>query len=348
MMTTREHWIGYLLGALDDEQQSAVQQELNANPVAAAEVAKLEKHLSLLDDGLHEELPPNRLAARTLSFLDKPHIFRDLEEDVFNESPAGAADAPSTKSASESVEPVSGSYSRFSLTDALVAVGACVAAVAIFFPALASSRMLASQMKCENNLRQVGFALHEFATGNAEKRYPKIAPRGPLAVAGSYAPRLLNDGFVRHQEVVACPEIATSEDAPQVPSVDQLLSAPQDKVAEVQQGLANVYNYNLGMQIEGETQAPIFAGRAMYPIASDVVVVENGKLAPRAHADGRFNILFDDGHVEYVRLDELPNFAKQFFLNDRGQVAAGLDEDDAVIANGTAFPLSLPEMQLAD
>jgi len=344
---TREHWLGYLMGALDENEHASVERQIAEDPRAADEIEHLRTHLNLLSDGLDEAAPPVGLATRTCTLLDNPGLFAEVLDPSVSED----ENAPTLKER-EPFESIGGTNPSFTLMDMMVAIGACVAAVAIFFPALASSRMLATRLQCENNLRQVGMALQEFATGNAEKRYPAVASSGPLSVAGSYAPRLLNAGYLQHPETVRCAESGENLTQPhELPTVEQLLEAPETDVQRLQQGLATVYNYNLGSIRDGELQAPLMRGRTLYPVASDIVVVQDGQIAPQGHEDGRFNILFDDGHVEFISLEDLPNSMKDYFLNDKGQVAAGVDEDDAVIANGIAHPFSeenAPELPVSD
>ncbi|MBA2114773.1 hypothetical protein HOV93_19400 [Planctomycetes bacterium FF15] len=331
---TREHWLGYLMGALDENEHASVEQQIAEDPRAADEIEHLRTHLNLMSDGLDEAAPPVGLATRTCALLESPGLFAEILDPSIPEH----ENAPTLRE-KQPFEAIAGGNPSFTMMDMMVAIGACVAAVAIFFPALASSRMLATRLQCENNLRQVGFALQEFATGNAEKRYPAVASAGPLSVAGAFAPRLLNDGYLKHPEVVRCAESLQNLSQPQqLPTVEQLLNAPESDVERLQQGLATVYNYNLGNLRDGELQAPLMKGRSSYPVASDTVIVQDGQIAPQGHEDGRFNILFDDGHVEFISLEDLPSSMKHYFLNDKGQVAAGVDEDDAVIANGIAHP----------
>ena len=336
MTKTREHWLGYLMGALDENEQASVERQIAQDPRTADEIEQLRTRLNLLSDGLDEAAPPVGLATRTCALLDNPGMFAE----VLDPSGPEDADAPTLKE-KQPFETIGGGNPNFTMMDMMVAIGACVAAVAIFFPALAGSRMLATRLQCENNLRQVGMALQEFATGNAEKRYPAVASTGPLSVAGSYAPRLLNAGYLEHPEVVRCVESSQNlAPSQELPTVQQLLNAPESDVERLQQSLATVYNYSLGSVRDGKLQAPLMKGRPTYPVASDIVVVQDGQIAPQGHEDGRFNILFDDGHVEFISLEDLPSSMKHYFLNDKGQVAAGVDEEDAVIANGIAHPFS--------
>ena len=355
MTMTREHWLGFLMGALDEDEQALVQRQLAANPQAAEELDQLRSHLLLLSDGLDEAAPPPGLATRTCALLDSsaapaqhPAILAQMVEtaaptDDNAPRPKSQISRSQGSRSQGRLESLGMGGTRFSLMDTLVAVGVCVAVAIIFFPALANSRMLATRLQCENNLRRVGVALQEFATVNKQHRYPAIAPQGPLSVAGAFAPRLLNDGFLHYPEIVQCAERRGKAPARSLPTVQQLMNSPVNEVAQLHEKLLAVYNYNLGIQKNGAIVAPQMQGRALYPVASDNLLVQEGKLAPVAHEDGRFNILFDDGHVEFIALEDLPGPMKHFFLNDEGNVAAGLSEDDPVIAIGTAHPLAVNE-----
>jgi rhodanese-related sulfurtransferase len=119
-------------------------------------LAALRQHVEILDDGLEEELPPADLVARTCSLLDNPSLWAEITDTETATDEHSPTPLARTKM-SDRPESMAGGRSRFSLMDGLVALGVCLAALAIFFPALAGSRMLAARIQCEDNLRQVGF-----------------------------------------------------------------------------------------------------------------------------------------------------------------------------------------------
>lgn len=338
---TREHWVGFLMGALDENERDLVEQHIADDPRAAEQLDQLRSHLDLLSDGLDEAAPPAGLASRTCAILDNP----DLYAEVLDTSAPADENAPQSRQR-EAFESIGGGRNSFTMMDMLVALGACVAAVAIFFPALASSRLLATRLQCENNLHQVSLALQQFAGNSPEHRYPAISMDGPMSRAGVFAPKLMDAGLINHAETVRCAakkdELATQS----IPTVQQLENAPREEVEKLQQSLSEVFNYNMGSLVNGKLLAPVMKGRANFPVSSDVVLLEGDKIVPQAHADGRANILFDDGHVEYMAVEEIPESLRQYFLNDEGQLAAGLNEDDAVVANGMAHPIQLPQQKL--
>lgn len=339
---TREHWVGFLMGALDENERDLVEQHIADDPRAADELDRLRSHLDLLSDGLDEAAAPVGLASRTCAILDNPNLFAE----VLNAAAPEKDNAPAPKRR-EAFDSIGGGRTAFTFMDMLVAVGACVAAVAIFFPALASSRLLATQLQCENNLHQVSLALQQFAGNNPNHRYPAISLSGPMSVAGSYAPKLIDSGYIQHPETLRCAVEKSNLATQPIPTIEQLENASPEEVEKLQQSLSNVLNYTMGSLVDGKLLAPVMQGRGDFPVSSDVVLLEDGKIIPQGHPDGRSNVLFDDGHVEYLAIDDIPESMRQYFLNDDGQVAAGVNEEDAVVANGIAHPVQLPQREQA-
>lgn len=348
MTRYHEHLIGYLLGANEAHEDQLVKDQLSREPELHDKLATLRQHVEYLDDGLEEELPPADLTARTCQLLDKPSDWPSLWPEITDATTPRNDEAPSIPSRrakmSNRQESVSGDSSRFSLMDGLVALGVCLAALAIFFPALASSRMLASRIQCEDNLRQVGMGLHKFADASSRQRYPEIHGAGPLSVAGSYAPRLVNEGFISNPEVLSC--VATSHQI-SLPTIEELLVAPEVMLPELHDRLEGVFNYNLGSRQGDNIEAPKMAGRSRFPIASDVVLVNDTLIGSNSHFENRVNILFDDGHVEFLKIEHLPEDIQRVFVNNDGLVQAGVDEDDVVLANSIARPIPGAPLHIA-
>lgn len=344
MTNNHEHLVGFLLGANDEQENQLVRGKLSQEPELHEALANLRQHLELLDDGLDKNAPPAGLAARTCQMLENPEIWARIT----GEAAVASDNAPTPRAVADRInerpESLAGGSSRFSLMDGLVAMGVCLAALAIFFPALASSRMLASRVQCEDNLRQVGLGLHKFADASSRQRYPAIQGAGPLSVAGAYAPRLVNEGFVSHPEVLSC--VASSSQL-SLPTVEELLVAPEAVLPGLHDQLDGVFNYNLGSRRGDEIEAPKMGGRARFPIASDVVLVRDELIGSNSHFGNRVNILFDDGHVEFLKIDHLPEDMQRVFVNNDGLVQAGLDEDDVVLANSVARPIPDAPLHMA-
>jgi hypothetical protein len=54
------------------------------------------------------------------------------------------------------------------------------------------------------------------------------------------------------------------------------------------------------------------------------------------------NVLFEDGHVAHLTRRSPEGCGDDIFLNDQGEVSAGMHRDDAVIAPSPAKPIIWP------
>ena len=69
--------------------------------------------------------------------------------------------------------PLAGSRSGFTLIELLVVIAIIGALVGLLLPAVQAARETARRSSCQNNLRQLGLALHNFE--NAKKAFPPSA-----------------------------------------------------------------------------------------------------------------------------------------------------------------------------
>lgn len=126
----------------------------------------------------------------------------------------------------------------FTLIELLVALGMLVVLLAIFVPALLNARQGANRVSCENNLRQIGVALGEYAKNSgASRNFPRVRydsvnrPAGytaytgpddanPFAADSAVKPNditaslwlLVRDGYCANVSVFVCPSAV--EDTP--------------------------------------------------------------------------------------------------------------------------------------
>ncbi|MFI4875588.1 MAG: hypothetical protein ACIALR_09630 [Blastopirellula sp. JB062] len=333
----RDNLLGYLLNALDEDEAREVETTAERSPDTKRELQQLQSHVDLLENSWVDVAPPAGLAARACAFLDAP-VGRQSSSsfaDTADDEPVPPVDQRPIAKSSRAFEAVTSDSSRFTMADMLVAAGACLAAAVIFFPALASSRMLASRLQCENNLHQVGMALHEFAYQDKQQAYPAIDTDGPANFAGAFGLPLVEQGFLKSPEYLSCEANRTQRDKFRLPTLQEVAQATPDQIPGLHSNFELVYNYNLGTQHNGRVIPPKMQGRADYPVASDIVRVNNkGKLAPNGHGITGVNILFDDGRVEFIRMDEIPDLVRQYYFNDLGKVEAGVNENDPVLGSG--------------
>jgi hypothetical protein len=75
------------------------------------------------------------------------------------------------------------------------------------------------------------------------------------------------------------------------------------------------------------------------PVLADAPQLDAaGRVVMRSHGACGQNVLFRDGHVEFVRGCWTLESEDHLFLNDDGKVAAGCDRRDAVLAPSEATP----------
>lgn len=334
----RDNLLGYLLNALEEDEARDVEVLAERSPEIKQDLKRLRSHVDLLEDSWVDVSPPAGLAARACAFLDAPAEARSFAAGgyVAAEEPGETPidDRPTPRN-SRAFSALTSNSSRFTLADLMVAAGACVAAAVIFFPALASSRMLASRLQCENNLHQVGMALHDFAYQNKQQAYPAIDAEGPTNFAGSFGLPLVEQGFLKSPEYLSCAANRGKNESFRLPTLKEVAQAAPEQIPGLHANFDLVYNYNLGTQQNGRVVPPKMQGRADYPVVSDIVRVgDKGKLSPSGHGVTGVNILFDDGRVEFIRLDEIPELVRQYYFNDLGKVEAGVNENDPVLGSG--------------
>lgn len=315
-----EDLVGYLLGALEADEQARIEQRLE-------EDAELRRQLMLLDEQLHairgdvnDFDPPPRLLKETCD------VVADFEQQRKVAMHGASGNAPRS--------------SGWSLIDSIVAAGVCLSVALLFFPAIASSRHAADVSACQDNLRNLGVALCDYSAYNQD-RYPEIPTQGNTAAAGFYGPVLVENQLVADQGWFVCPSssLAEDKDAFYIPTRDELLSATGQRLLLLQQTMGGSYAYSLGYTRNGRYYPTRHQGRAYFVIMAD---------APSRHLPGRRsanhggcgqNALFDDLHVSYVVGCALSPSDDGFYENRNGQIAPGIGVDDAVVGGSSTSPV---------
>ncbi|TWT56300.1 DUF1559 family PulG-like putative transporter [Allorhodopirellula solitaria] len=231
-----EDLLGYLLGALEPDEMRRVEQWLREDAEARRELAELEgvlKRLEEADDadamGETDLQPPPDLVSRTMAILPPlPPMEGNPSPTAAGDPPTAggvppfAASAPQSDQASFTNDNFFGDV-RLSRTkdggngdswnrrDWVASIAAALILVAIALPAVMEGRFVARRTACQNNLRELGISMTQFADRNAQSRLPPIARDGHLAFAGIYVPWLHGAGLLRSPQQTLCPSIGQRE-----------------------------------------------------------------------------------------------------------------------------------------
>jgi hypothetical protein len=314
----REDLVGYLIGALEPHEAAAVEAQLSRDEKLRFDLERLRRSLSILEVNREQFEPPSGLAARTCQFV--------------------------AMQVNTTLAPPASSGSRWRMADLVVAAGIFIAASMLFFPAIYHSRYSSQIANCENNLRRISQALADYS-GLHNGYFPALSAEGPQSAAGVYAVKLMDDGLVDEPQWFICPSspLADKLDQFHVPSRKELESVPREKLAELERLMGGSYGYNLGYLAEdGKYHPTKNLHRKNFAILADAPVGESDKPYSLNHGGWGHNVLFEDGHVDYLKTCNAAGCKDNIFLNDQGKMAAGIHRDDAVIGTSSAHPLITP------
>lgn len=317
----REQLLGYLLHALEDDERQQVERQLEDDPSLIDELQTLRASLQPLTETYEDFEPPRGLAERACSRVDQQ---RQREQVELADSGLSAA-----------MSGASTSRSRISVADVVVTAGIVLAAVLIFFPAIASSRYASRLAHCQNNLRQLGLALVNYSDKLGGGFFPAVATRGNRAFAGIYGPTLIDTGYLEESSNLICPASPLADELPayQVPTLDEIDRATPQAIIVIRQHAGGSYGYNLGVIVQGVHVAPRNKSRASFALMADAPSLFWQDNRSTNHAGQGQNVLYEDGHYQFVVItDHDAAWLDNPFRNRRGVVEAGVDENDAVIA----------------
>jgi hypothetical protein len=325
---SREHLLGYLLGALERTEQEQIEAELDQNPTLRAELERVQSclgHIGLSDKPQDFDPPPG-LAARACR-----HV---------------VAHARSTPTPATSVAAQFGGEQarRFRWADLLAISAVLMIGASLIFPALWNSHLSAQIASCESNLLKLGTALHDFSNRQPDGNFPGPEASGARAAAGIYAPTLVSYQHVP-AKLFLCPSspLVRSGSEFRVPTLDELDKATGQKLVALQQSMGGDYGYTLGYTQDGKLQKPCNSRRPGFALLADAPSdTQPGRVSANHRGRGQ-NLLYEDGHVQFLMKLPSPDLTDDPFHNRDGRVAAGLDCDDAVLGTSSdpPFPATL-------
>ncbi|NLY01325.1 MAG: hypothetical protein GXY83_34980 [Rhodopirellula sp.] len=346
----RERLLGYLLGALEEDEEAILDEQLERDEPLRRQLKQVWRSLQPLRSSPQEFLPPLGLAARTCEMIAEwPSRAGEQpcsEHERQTAAPAIDLSGPVSSRSDASMSPTVGpgaASSRWTWADLAVALSIAAAAFLLVFPAIENSRFHSRVTACQENLRQVGVALAQFSDRN-DGFFPQIPASGPTAVAGVYAPVLLEGGFLDSSTRVVCPASTLAEDREfAVPALEQLQKAAvAEDLTRLQRQLGGSYGYTLGYRVDGRYRPTRNLHRPRFAVMADAPSYDLPDLASLNHGGLGQNFLFEDGHIEFLPSPQPAGLGDDFFTNDTGLVAAGLHRDDAVVGSSATTPLRSP------
>ena len=353
----REELLAYLLDDLDAQQRRQVEKHLRKDPHWQQEYDRLRKCLRNSASELEGPAePPSDLANRTCTLIE------NVEHDG-TADPAGVSEWIGAskrtgiseqagfpewtdsipKTVSSDSAPCANAH-RCSLTDLAVAIGVLAILAMLLLPSIHHSRETARRLHCQNNLRELGIALVDYARRH-QQRLPSVAPHEN---AGIFVNKLAERGMIppdRLAELVICPaspraeRISTGDDVMfHIPSRHQINSSNGQALRILRQQMAGIYAYRLGYNDRGIYRYVQFVGRSDEPMLADAPGPQTDGFYSSNHGCCGQNVIFQDLSLMFLTRCMAEGSEDNIFLNAEGRQAAGCHRDDIVLGGNWVRP----------
>ena len=314
----REDLVGHLLGAIEPSESKAIEMALadpHSGPAVRQDLDRLRMALEPLAGDRDVLPPPAGLAGRTMRFI--------VEQEAAAKASANRP-LPMPRGLTAEDSPPQGRGARAWVDRAIMAASALAACVLVA-PLLLDSIAQSRARRAERNLLKTSGALQGYA--DAHRVFPTPPGSGPLSR------RLVAD-----DGTLICPDTPLSKSGTfRVPTLEELNAAvgtPQFE--EMVRTMGGDYGYTLGHRdASGALQPNLDRRRAHHPLMADAP--NDGGERSSNHPDGIHHVLFEDGHVKRLAPGDLHG-DDHLFKNHDGKVAAGIDEEDAVIGDSEDQP----------
>jgi len=322
----RDELLGYLLNDLSAEQRSRVEARLESDPIWQHELNRLRQCMKAYEVD-PEACPPEDLVNRTCSFVQKA---------VENVPDASTTPQVAPASLTESQDP-SSSRRRWSRADIAVGGGIFLALVMLALPALSESREAARRLRCQNNLRDLGAALGDYAE-QLGGQLPKIRPGEN---AGVFVIELADRGLLTRaelQELLVCPSTPLADDVfagrvvMRVPTRDELATASETVRQQYRKRMSGSFAYRIGyVNAAGEYHRVKFDRSGRAPLLADAPSFSVAGFQSANHGGCGQNILYQDLSARYRRQCVSNDCEDHMFLNANDQHAPGRHRQDVVL-----------------
>lgn len=334
----REQLIRYLLGELDDEERRELRALLRDNPELQQELQHLRECFAANQEQEAGPLPPRGLAKRTSSFISNSDEY-EIEQASRKAGMSSTGDAPA-------------GMLGWSLADLTVAGGVMLAVSMLVFPALNHSREDTRQTACQHNMIQI-YRLESLYADNHDGNYPVMQPHEN---AGMVFAKLVKEGYVDADEMAVllkCPASQVARDIRDglrddihVPKQEELRSMSAADLLSVSAKISPCYGIRMPQKINHKY---VYIGRKT-PSVSKVdpllgeVSGESTNAVSAHHRGCLIQFVDRSGMLVSIRIDAPLEVLTDLdpFHNIQGKVAAGIGENDVVLAPSGAVPALEP------
>ena len=223
--------------------------------------------------------------------------------------------------------------SRFSWLDLLVSLAVFLVAGLLTFPAIQTSRFRARLATCRDNLRELGTMLAAYSQSN-QGYFPRVPTQGNLAAAGIYAPPCYRAAFSPRRDGWCAPIRPWPSGNFRLPSLAELQAADARQAAT-----SPASRWAAATAIASATWTMAFftplrnLGRSTFALMADAARRTRPDRQSADHGGQGQNVLFEDGHVQFLTSSQPSGWSDDIFANDRNQVAAGVHRNDSVIVS---------------
>ena len=336
---SQEELLGYVLGALDAQEQRNVQQLIDQNPDLEEQLLEIRNSLLPLDC-LDTAGPRPGMARRTCekvanSQSNQEEVDCSVAEFSTTLLPGRGKDVEPKLSPSKTNERSLLHPSSWSLPDFVMAFGLMAIVAGILFPTISYTRFNSRVLACQNNMRELGTAFMQYSETNCGY-FPEIRREGNVFTNGCYAPMLKDAGLVNDDNLFACPGIGADAPGVYIPRIETIKTASGKQLGHLRRTMGH-YGYSMGYCDEhGSYCPPQNSGRAHVLLLADMPSLSAAGRVSANHGRWGQNCLFEDGHVDFVRGESIGGDA--IFVNDYNLVAPGCRPGDNVIAPNHLSP----------
>ena len=315
-----EDIIGFVMGALDAQEHQRIENLVRSDTELQSQVDLIRRSLLPLESYRHCE-PPSDLHNQTLAY-----VF-----DQVDAHKVGSA-VPMVQPAFTSKQLVASSRRSWRPMDILVTGIVAASLLMLLSPALFNSRFAAELRQCQNNLQKLYAGFSNYSITH-DGEFPTVPNNSAFATSGAYAPILIEQGYVEGDDNFFCPaafeSIAWRQQG--IPTRQSVTNASVEDISAMQQRMGGTYGYSVGYQAGGRIRAIRNQQRPNFALIADRPSGESVRRYNMNHGGLGQNILFENGHVAFVRGTQSVGLGDHYYVSDRGIVEPGVHRDDSVI-----------------